>query len=127
MESKKAAIKRQSKVTWTRELTLKLIDQYESHSNLWDVTSKDYKNRHLRSASIDAISKVMGISVQEINDKIHNLRCQFQIINGKRYKTKSGQAAGDNFVVRWEFYHALKFINVPGHCNNETIDSLVRF
>lgn len=107
-------------------MTLKLIELYESHSNLWDCSLEQYKNRMARKTFIDALSEVMGISVQEVNDKIHRLRCQFQSINRKKKKTKSGQATGDNFVTKWEFYEALKFIDLSTSGLNETtIDSLV--
>lgn len=115
-----------SNVKWSREMVLKLIELYESHSNLWDVSLEHYKNRNARKTSIDAIANAMGISIQEVNNKIHSLRCQFQNINRKRKKTKSGQAAGDNFCVKWEFYEALKFIDLPTtDVNQTTIDSLV--
>lgn len=109
-------------------ITCNLIALYESHMNLWDVSAENYKNRNLRKSSIEEILYAVGIPVQEINDKIHNLRCQFQNINRKRLKIRSGQTAGDNFKVKWEFYDALKFINRPTSSNNETvIDSMVRF
>lgn len=113
-------------VNWSRQMTFKLIELYESHSNLWDCSLEQYKNRNARKNSIDTISEVMGISAQEVNDKIHSLRCQFQSITRKWKKTKRGQAAGDNFVVKWEFYQALKFIDLPTNGMNENaIDSLV--
>ena len=52
---------------------------------------------------MDEISNKLGIPVQEVKDKIHNLRCQFQSINRKLKNTKSGQATEDNFEVKWDF------------------------
>ncbi|XP_074026271.1 uncharacterized protein [Leptinotarsa decemlineata] len=125
-EVEKKSKKKKSSVNWSRQMTLKLIELYESHSNLWDCSLEQYKNRMARKTSIDAISEVMGISVQEVNDKIHSIRCQFQSINRKKKKTKSGQATGDNFVTKWEFYEALKFIDLSTSGLNETtIDSLI--
>ncbi|KAF5272963.1 hypothetical protein FQR65_LT17271 [Abscondita terminalis] len=103
-----------------------LIKLYESHSNLWDCSLDQYKNRNIRKSSIEAISNAMGIPAEEVNDKIHSLRCQFQSINRKKKQNKSGQSVGDNFIVKWEFYEALKFIDLPTTCTNETaIDSLI--
>lgn len=93
----------EKKVIWNRDLTLSLIELYEEHSNLWNVLSENYKNRNMRKASLDKISEVLQICVEEVSAKIHNLRCQFQTINRNRLKTKSGQATGDKFVVKWEF------------------------
>lgn len=108
---------------WTKSLTSKLIDLYESHNNLWDVTSIDYKNRILRKSSMNEISFEMGIPVKELNDKIHNLRCQFLNNHRKLLKIKNGQTPGDNnMTVKWEFYDALKFIE---RTNETNIDSLV--
>ena len=106
-------------------MTMQLIDLYVSHSNLWDCSSEQYKNRNLRNSAMDEISNKLGIPVQEVKDKIHNLRCQFQSINRKLKNTKSGQATEDNFEVKWEFYDALKFITRPKSRNEATIDSLV--
>lgn len=123
---KKSNERKACSVIWSRELIIKLIGLYESHSNLWDCSLEQYKNRNARKSSIDAISNAMGISADEVNNKIHSLRCQFQSINRKRKNTKSGQATGDNFVIKWEFYDALKFIDLPTTGVNEiTIDSLV--
>ncbi|CAH2012199.1 unnamed protein product [Acanthoscelides obtectus] len=102
-----------------------LIELYESHYNLWDCSSERYKNRNLRKSAMDEIASKLGVSAQDVKEKIHNLRCQFQTINRKRKNTKSGQAAGDNFEVKWEFYDALKFIDGPTNINERTIlDSL---
>jgi hypothetical protein len=64
-------------INWTREMIYTLIELYESHPNLWNAASEDYKNRNLRKSAVEDIAQNMDFPVSEINDKIHNLRCQF--------------------------------------------------
>lgn len=74
-------------VNWTREKIIRLIELYESHSNLWDCSSATYRKRSARMSSIGDISKKLEISVEDIKEKIHNLRCQqFQNLNRKYNK-----------------------------------------
>lgn len=116
-----------SKVHWTRELTLKLIQQYESRPNLWDVSSANYKNRNLRKSALEEIADIVGVSVADVNEKIHNLRCQYQSNCRKLHQSKSGQGTSENYTVKWEYYDALKFISGAEGSNIKAIDSLVSF
>lgn len=122
---KKGLKRKECTFNWTRNTIVQLIELYESYPNLWDCSSENYKNRNLRKSAVDEISNKLGIPAQEVKDKIHNLRCQFQSINRKRKHTKSGQATGENFEVKWEFYDALKFIDGPTCSNETTMDSMV--
>lgn len=106
-------------------MILQLIVLYEFYPNFWDYWSENYKNRNLRTSAINEIAHKLRIPAQEVKDKIHNLRCQFQTISRKRKCTKSGQAAGENYMVKWEFYNTLNFIEGPTCSNETTVDSLV--
>jgi hypothetical protein len=44
---------------WTEEETLQLLDLYKCYPCLYDVVSKEYKNRGKREAAISAIIKDM--------------------------------------------------------------------
>lgn len=59
--SNKKSKRKVCSVNWSREMTLNLIQLYESHSNLWDCTLERYKNRNARKTSIDAISNAIGL------------------------------------------------------------------
>lgn len=118
-------------VIWTRPMTLKLIDLYQSHSSLWDCSSENYKNKPVRKASLDDISKKLGITSQDAKDKIHNLRCQFNGIKRKRKQhliNTKNLATEDSLdldsEIKWEFYDALKFIDGVKICNDINNDKV---
>ncbi|KAH8287280.1 hypothetical protein KR054_005153 [Drosophila jambulina] len=109
---------------WDREKTLKLIELYEKHSVLWNVSSADYKNKHKKQHAYREITKKLHKSDDEIKTKIHHLRTQFLQEVRRLKQKKCGQSISDNCTSKWEFFDALKFIkNDDG--NNDKISNLV--
>ncbi|KAH8390027.1 hypothetical protein KR200_005652 [Drosophila serrata] len=95
---------------WDRDNIIKLIELYENHSVLWDVSSGDYKNKHKKQNAYREIAEALGKSDDEIKTKIHNLRTQFLQEVRRVKQKKSGQGTSDNYTSKWEFFDALKFI-----------------
>ncbi|KAH8325494.1 hypothetical protein KR074_008647 [Drosophila pseudoananassae] len=109
---------------WDSDNTIKLIELYENHSVLWDVSSQDYKNKHKKQNALCEIAEELGKKDDEIKTKIHNLSTQFWQKVRKVKQKKSAQGKLDNYTSKWQFFDALKFIkNDDG--KNYKIENLV--
>jgi translation initiation factor 2B subunit (eIF-2B alpha/beta/delta family) len=62
---------------FTVETTLKLIEDFQARSCLWDVASLDLTNRNKRRAAMHKLAIKYGISDPEM-EKNHNLKSQFR-------------------------------------------------
>jgi hypothetical protein len=51
------------------ETTLKLIDDFQARSCLWDVASLDYKNRNKRRDAMHELALKYGVSDPEMEKK----------------------------------------------------------
>lgn len=109
---------------WDRDLTKKLIEEYESYSVLWDVSSPDYKNKYKKQSAYIEIAKKLNSSEEEIKTKIHNLRTQYMQELRRVKQKKSGQGTSENFTSKLEFFNALNFI-VNDKETNYKIQNLV--
>jgi len=52
------------------ETTLKLIEDFQARSCLWDVASLDYKNRNKRRDAMQELAIKYGVSDSEMEKKI---------------------------------------------------------
>jgi len=61
------------------EITLKIVEDFQALSCLWDVTSEEYKNRNKRSdAMMKDLAKKYQMPHHETEKKIRNLKSQFR-------------------------------------------------
>lgn len=95
---------------WDRELTKKLIENYENYTVLWDVSSAEYKNKLKKQNAYREIAGKLEKSEDEVKTKIHHLRTQFMQEMRRVKQKKSGQGTSENYTSKWEFFDALKFI-----------------
>lgn len=65
---------------WSERETVKFVQEYVSHKDLWDLTCKNYKNKHARvilySKIIDAMN-ISGFGQKEVMQKIKNIRSTY--------------------------------------------------
>ena len=75
-ESEKSS--RGSKISrkWSAEEINDLIDEFEKHPCLWDVFNCDYHDKTRRQQALKEIEDEIGISAEEIKNKIVGLRTQ---------------------------------------------------
>ena len=62
---------------WPNDKVLKLIEDYQACSCLWDVNCPDYKNQVKRRSAIESLAAKYEVSVADIEKKIHNLKTSF--------------------------------------------------
>ena len=65
-----------AKKEWRCEEIKELISLYETYPVLWDVSSKDYKNREVKDDVLKEFGEKFKCTPQEIVRKLHNLRNQ---------------------------------------------------
>ena len=86
-----------TKTVWTDIMTEQLIDSYQEHECLWNMSTPDYKDQYKRSLAYDAIDKVMilfDVKRPEYSSKWTNMRTQFLREYNKHKKSlKSGAGA----------------------------------
>lgn len=129
-----------SNVEWNRDVTVLLINLYEMHPNLYNVSDTNYKIRTKRQESLKAIRAVLfeneyDFTIEDINKKIHGLRTQFFKEYGKIKKsTVSGCGTEDIYVPKLWCFNLLHFLKnsnliIPSESNlilldneNKTID-----
>lgn len=108
---------------WSDMETRKLIALYEENEILWNVTSKDYRNRVKKHEAIRAISNKLKVDTPEVQRKLHNLRSQYNS-ELKKLRTKtSGQGTDEVYVPNWPYFAALKFIHVKTPTTSSTMVS----
>ncbi|XP_059611029.1 uncharacterized protein LOC132257965 [Phlebotomus argentipes] len=108
-------------IVWDKKKTLQLISKYNASPILWDPNCKTYRNRELKTKAFDELAKSMKMSRKEVQRKLHNLRTQYNTEVRKLQKT--GKAS----EVKWEFFDAIKFINVSSRifddkCSDQSLD-----
>lgn len=79
---------RKVQTEWTKSLTNQLIEAVEKEPSIWDATSTEYKDKGKR----DFAWAEMSETPKNLNTK------------------KSGQGTDENFVFRWEYFGAMKFL-----------------
>ncbi|XP_076034481.1 uncharacterized protein LOC143021091 isoform X2 [Oratosquilla oratoria] len=73
-----------SPIEWTRSHTKHFIDLLKQHPCIWNHKSKEYKMRHIRSASFAYMRKKLSpilnrdIKSEDIMKKMHTLKSQYQ-------------------------------------------------
>ncbi|XP_053625732.1 uncharacterized protein LOC128683799 isoform X1 [Plodia interpunctella] len=104
-----------SKVIWTSENTLKLIETLEKDcKELWDVKNPFNRDKIARQAKYELLASMFGTTTEEIIRKIHNLRTQFNNELRKIKKRQMTSLSGGGEVAAggsgWEYFDALSFL-----------------
>lgn len=67
----------EEKRDWSKNDTAELIQKIESFPEIWDVHSRDFKDRLKKSNAFSSIAQEFNTSPKEILRKWHNLKTQF--------------------------------------------------
>eukprot|EP00794_Sanderia_malayensis_P002383 gene2383-2746_t len=131
--------KKKTKFDWSDDLVDKLINEWQKHTVLFDVSNPEY---HLKDKRRNAIQKIMRKfeehevfplpSYEEINKKLSSLRGYFVAEKNKNNQSRvSGAGADDVYRSRWQFFDSLSFLadniaprrtesNLNKQCSEET-------
>jgi len=94
---------------WSKELVIELIEILKAAPALWDIQSKEYRDRNLKFDEMSKIASQFKTNVDEVSRKIVSLN-QFSRERKKiGEKSKSGDAtiSEDNI---WFGYNMMKFL-----------------
>ncbi|CAL1672824.1 unnamed protein product [Lasius platythorax] len=81
---------------WSNDEVIILINAYKEEYCLYDVSSPNYHNKHLRSETLKRVGDAVRVLKQDVTDKdcaskFHTLRSQYNIENAKvKMSKKSG-------------------------------------
>ena len=102
---------------WTRALTQHFTDLLQQHPCLWQTKNNDYKNKIVRTASLNVILKEFieamncVVTQDEIIKKLHTLRGQFRKeMNDMKASHKSGAGTKDLYVPKLWCFDASMFL-----------------
>lgn len=70
-------------VSWENDKTYKLIGLLELSSELWNSTSKEYRDGQNKAKCKQMIAELLKMSTIEVNRKLNNFRCQMNSELGK--------------------------------------------
>lgn len=88
------------------EQTMDFIDEYRSHTVLWNVSDEDYTNKIKRNEAYNILSTNFGLTVTGVKNKIKSLRSYFSKEHQKITAKKSSSGAESS----WFAYRAMLFI-----------------
>ncbi|KAJ8965291.1 hypothetical protein NQ314_004220 [Rhamnusium bicolor] len=91
--------------------TLSLIEDYRSHSALWDIVDKDYTNKMKRNDAYTVLARKYNMTVKGVKNKIKSLRSYFSKEHQKVTEKKSGAGAEDKYESPWFAYKSMLFIS----------------
>ncbi|KAK7863634.1 hypothetical protein R5R35_006171 [Gryllus longicercus] len=110
---------------WSKENITKLIELLELRECLWRKSHSFYKDRVKRNAALYEMSEQLARTPKEIENKIHNLRCQYRNEVKKERTRNSGAGAKDVYMSKWEFFKSLNFLYGGGEAEKgNTFDSM---
>jgi len=87
---------------WNEETTLKFVQLYHEHENLWNMFVPEYRNRDTRSASMQFIARELNIpnfTMKDVPKKIKSLRSTYYLELAKVEKSKAS-GGGTSFVYK---------------------------
>ncbi|KAJ8949001.1 hypothetical protein NQ314_008307 [Rhamnusium bicolor] len=91
--------------------TLSFIEDYRSHSALWDIVDKDYTNKMKRNDTYTVLARKYNMTVKGVKNKIKNLRSYFSKEHQKVTEKKNGAGAEDKYDSPWFAYKSMLFIS----------------
>jgi hypothetical protein len=111
---------------WTVSETRNLISQFEDSPCLWDMFSKDYKSKDMKSMAVTKIASSLGVKVDEVKRKMHNLRCQYTSELKKTRIKKSGKGLNKRYLSQWPYFDAFKFLEAAVNVRESTGNLLLQ-
>lgn len=87
-KSQKTKRIRKLKEKWTQEKTDKLIKEVQIREGLWNILSKEYKDRILRDAMWEDVATTMKMPRSEVTTKWNSIRCSYRV-SILKYKQKT--------------------------------------
>lgn len=109
--------------TWTKQEVFSLIHHWKLYPELWDLKSKEYRNKTKKQAALRAIATKFKTPENEIYRKFHNLRTQFHQELRRIKSRRSVDGSGDAYRTSWKYFDAMSFIM---DSNPKSLSSLVR-
>lgn len=106
----------QERLEWTWANTLQLLDLFKQHPCLWHVENKNYKNKHERSVSLNAVAKELSdtmkcdVTPYLIMKKIHTLRAQYRREDRLVKASQQSGARTQGYTPKLWCYNALTFL-----------------
>lgn len=107
------------------EQTLSFIEDYRSHSALWDIKDKDYTNKIKRNDAYSFLATKYNMDIKGVKNKIKSLRSYFSKEHQKVTEKKSGAGIEDKYDPPWFAYKSMLFI-LDSITPRPTKDSLSR-
>ncbi|KAG8304211.1 hypothetical protein J6590_099857 [Homalodisca vitripennis] len=113
---------------FTEEQTCKLMELYHEYDCLWNLGTIHYRNRNKRQAAEVEIVQRLGIAgfgVNELKQKIKNLRCTYNQECIKIQKSKkSGSGSTEVYVPNLKWFPVMDNIVKSAKGNKKTEDSV---
>ncbi|XP_072941224.1 uncharacterized protein [Epargyreus clarus] len=98
-------------IVWSNEQISMLIELYQDHTLLWDVSNREYKNKLKKNYAWADIAAELNIPQKEVETKMHILRSQFSREKKKQKSAKrTGSGAEKVFRSKWQWYEPLQFL-----------------
>lgn len=88
------------------EQTLDFIEEYRSHTILWNTADEDYTNKIKRNKAYALLATNYGITVSGVKNKIKSLRSYFS----KEHQKITSKLSGSGAESPWFAYRSMSFI-----------------
>eukprot|EP00794_Sanderia_malayensis_P010215 gene10215-11264_t len=140
--AEKASKKKKTAFNWSDDLVEEMINQWQLHPVLYDISNPNY---HLKDKRRNAIQKVLDVleeqdrftlpTYEDANKKMNSLRSYFVAEKNKTHQSRvSGAGADDVYRSKWQFFESLSFLadnivprttesNLPKQRSTETQDA----
>ena len=103
-------MKKENSKTWSEEAIDTLINCFQSHECLWNVTSGDYE-KSLALEEADMAMQEYDMNRYDYQKKWTNLRGEFlRDYNRQNNSKKSGWGTDEVFQSTWKYYKRLEFL-----------------
>ena len=115
---------------WTSDESMKFVQLYKNHTNLWNCLDPHYKNRNLRQNSLEVIRQEMGLkSTSDVTKKIKSFRSTYHLEVMKIEKSrKSGSATDDIYKPSIKWFDSMDYImKIITLKEKETISTLMSY
>lgn len=98
-------------IEWTREKTLKLLNEYKNRRVLWDWNNRGYRDRIKRKLAIQELANLFNCNTLEIEKKITNLKCQYsREVHKIQNSQEQSNSPDDIYVSKWFAYKSMQFL-----------------
>ncbi|XP_020723102.1 uncharacterized protein LOC126926324 isoform X1 [Bombus affinis] len=90
--------------------TSKFVTLYREHECLWDIASKDYKNKAMRESALKKICEDMqmeGFGVEDVKNKIKSIRSTYYLELDKIKRSTTSGASGNVYEPKMKWFTEL--------------------